>query len=489
MKRLIAILLVALLAFPALARDWYFAQVSAGANDGTSCANAKSWSFVDTAGNWGVGATKIQAADTLRMCGTITNQVVFRAAAAGITFETGAGITLGGSETRLLYINGRSNVTVDGGSNGYLECTANGSGLTWTNGIVGIDASNTTNCTIKNLLFRNLIVHTSLDDHQVDTPGAVYSSPAAGLLVVTNCVFTNVCWAIEVLTCRTNTTMVFGGNSFYNYDHGVALGMSSNTGPFHVTLITNSFGPTVNWDTTINKYHHDGLHSYNGGTGYVALVVAKNVFYGDWGGNNTGHVYSEQDPTNMVCWDNLHLFNSTNTLANGCWNMPNGSIGINNSYVGDGVTTGQIAIYCGATGRQVYLTNNLFSGLGVNFTVPAPFTSVVVSGRNNLYAGSTAANPWRLNLVNYATFAAWNAVVGEVGSSYTANALLNSVGYPSTVGSPVVDAGYAIGSAYATDISGVVRPQRLAWDIGAYEFPGTVGWILSGGKVYNAVVP
>ena len=54
------------------ANDIYIAQAATGANSGSSCANARAYSFFNTASNWGTGASQIGPGTTVHICGTIT---------------------------------------------------------------------------------------------------------------------------------------------------------------------------------------------------------------------------------------------------------------------------------------------------------------------------------------------------------------------------------------------------------------------------------
>lgn len=80
MKLVLGMLLLILFPVFAYAETLYIGQSSAGAGDGTSCANQRAISFFNTAGNWGVGANKISAGDTVYLCGTITTAMTVQGA-------------------------------------------------------------------------------------------------------------------------------------------------------------------------------------------------------------------------------------------------------------------------------------------------------------------------------------------------------------------------------------------------------------------------
>jgi len=141
MKRcLLGLLFTLLLALPASASltNVYIAQSSAGSADGTSCANAYAVTFFNTSGNWGSGSSQIGPGTTVHLCGTFT----FSAGATALTFNgsgtSGNPITLlweSGAVLQAPYFsaatfgingNGASYVVINGGTNGVIQNTANG---------------------------------------------------------------------------------------------------------------------------------------------------------------------------------------------------------------------------------------------------------------------------------------------------------------------------------------------------------------------------
>ena len=60
----------------------YLSQSAAGSGDGSSCANARAVSFFNSSSNWGAGATQIGPGTVVRLCGTITSDMVTAGAGA-----------------------------------------------------------------------------------------------------------------------------------------------------------------------------------------------------------------------------------------------------------------------------------------------------------------------------------------------------------------------------------------------------------------------
>ena len=107
----------------AAAVDIYFAQGATGANDGSSCANARAMSTHAAADD--------ATGNTLHLCGTITGAsgatgFTFMGGNVTLVFETGAKLSSPSWGAAVLSI-GKSNIIVDGGANGIIENTLAGS--------------------------------------------------------------------------------------------------------------------------------------------------------------------------------------------------------------------------------------------------------------------------------------------------------------------------------------------------------------------------
>ncbi len=476
MKLLAVFILVSQIA---LAEDLYIAQTSAGSDDGTSCANAHAASWFNDGSNWGSGAGKISAGDTVHLCGTITSALTMQASGTvgnriTIYFESGASIST--AATTCLNAVNKTNFVVDGGVNGIIQNTANGTGLANSNTTSGIYASGSEQFEVKNLSIKNLYVHTNRSDGSIDftTQGAVYCNGYGTNVSIHNCIFSNACWVLNMQSGNSSYLNI-SSNAFYNYDHGVGLAGGIMLVPALVNIYSNHFGTTSNWDSTANSYHHDGVHIFFG-TGILSGVnFFDNIFDGDWGTNNTAHLFFEGDynhidpiaQKNFLIYNNAFIQWPNNVLNNGflAGGGTNWSL-LNNTFLGSGMTN-SAAIY--VTGKNLRVTNNVFSGV-TTFIDSTTMTNGTYD--YNVYANQIAAGnaAWQLNGSTYSTIANWRtATGGEVHSSLIADAGLNSSAYP-LVGSAVIDSGASLSSLFTADLAGVSRPQGSSWDIGAYEF-------------------
>ena len=112
---------------------------AAGYNTGADCADAYAYTFFNYSGNWGRGSLGIGPGTTVHLCGTITSQLAAQGSGAlaspiTILFEANAKISVPvcSSAYGCLNLGSNSYITVDGGANGIVESSSNGTG----NGVV-----------------------------------------------------------------------------------------------------------------------------------------------------------------------------------------------------------------------------------------------------------------------------------------------------------------------------------------------------------------
>lgn len=121
------------------AEDLYLALTDTGAANGTSCANARIYTWFNSAANWGGGAGEIDPGDTVHVCGVWTggNATSFLQFQADgtvgnvvtILFETGAEMRPNYcASAGCIDLNGKSYILINGGS----TCGNDGSATGWT---------------------------------------------------------------------------------------------------------------------------------------------------------------------------------------------------------------------------------------------------------------------------------------------------------------------------------------------------------------------
>lgn len=490
-KGIVICLLSFLLTEPCcLAADFYFAQTAAGGQTGVDCADAYAVTWFSTPGNWAnpKQTGKVGPGDTVHLCGTISSELnAQNSGSTGspitILFEPGAKISLGACDNTngCLSIQGRSNITVDGGTacgyvgtdttcNGIIENTANGTGLTYQQDSVGIMAASCNNCEIRNLTIQNMYVHSSPNDTTIDQTGSNAIRFYGSNVLIHNNMIHDVGWSIYYVLSYGNysNTQIYN-NDIYNTDHGVAVGGYGSYTGAGISIHNNHIHDYANWDTTTDAYHHDGVHLYatNGARG-VAQVY-NNVFGGEPGRCFTSHTFVESGMDGSAIFNNVYLAPSQT------WNGNFGAIGFggsnisvyNNTLFGQSVS-GTYGILMSGTASTV--ENNVISGFWADFFWYSPSSSVIMD--YNMHA-----NYNRVGMVNggntYASLSAWQTYTSqEVHSLAVASAQLSPTGIPRT-GSPVVGAGINLSSlgisALGSNPAGFFRPSTGPWDIGAYD--------------------
>jgi hypothetical protein len=503
--------LVFLFAIPARATNAVFiAATSSGANDGSSCANAKALSYFNTSGNWSGSPTGIQIGPdtTVHLCGTFTasaganSYLQFQGSGTSghpiiLKWETGAivqapyfAFTNGG-----LDLNGKSFITIDGGTNGILQNTANGTGLTYqqdTALIAGLGNS----VTITNLSMLNVYQHTIGDNAGGGTQGfafAVYVPSASNLTVGPNNSFTqcNVC--VKYGFEGGEHDLIITGNNFSLSNQAIEMG-PDNVGVKVMTNVQvdhNTYTPSRNWDNTLNYYHHNFFHPFTNTAGSSftgSLQVFDNTASGDMGQHSTSMIFIENNNGggggSMGPW---YIFNNTFNKTNSdspsgsgvvALMSPNGFF-LNNTIVqpnSNGANSWtSLNFYGGATGWTV--KNNIFSGGETQIGVQNPAT---LTADDNVYYGSITAdgNSFAYHSTYTSSISTWRTACACDASSTTANPqLTSSLGIGA--GSSAINLGANLTSLSITpldsDLIGVARPGSGAWTSGAYVGGGGGG--------------
>ena len=416
------ILAVVVCASFCFANDVYLANSSAGANDGSSCANAKAYTYFNSSGNWSATPTGIQIGPgtTVHLCGTITDSLsgnMFTAQGSGsagnvvtIKFETGASLQSPG-ESVFINLNSQSYFLIDGGptcgyKNGaFAASTAcNGSIYNTLNGYAGqtcpggscLYQVNTkaiiapgNNIEVRNLQIGPIYIHGDTSDLTFSPPGPGCITNGTG----TNYNFHNliahdVAWCINAGTSNFNLSY----SEIYNADHGIATGQVSDT-PVTINSVVvhdNWFHDFSAWDTTDNSFHHDGMHFFSycdtnvGGnetycpaTIITGVNVYNNVFSGNWGGNTNTNIFFEYNINGNV-FNNVSAVTlaSGHVLANGFFNCAGGANGknyFNNTVIGSAGGTVQTYHVLGICGGPSQLIENNVATDSTMLSTNGPF--------------------------------------------------------------------------------------------------------------------
>src|SRR5579884_1844485 len=492
----------------ATANDIYIAQNAAGTANGSSCGNAYSYTFFNSSGNWGTGSNQIGPGSTVHICGTIT----FPAGTAGlvaqgsgasgnpvkILFESGAilqspyflngGANAGGA----INLANKSYIIIDGGSDGIIQNTGNGTSGSYPNQAptIGINADNSNTVTIQNLTIQNMYVRTSTSDSSVDQTqlNSIHAYPVNNF-VINNVTLHDAGWHLAVY----GNNVTISNSNIYNMDHGLSAGLGS-TGYSGLYIYGNHFHDMSRWDDTTgaNPYHHDAIHLWgtSGSGGWSNVYIYNNRFDGNAGmpgGGANGWIYFEYviGPT--------YIFNNVLTSSPGT-SFPSelGPFGgTTTQLIANNTMFGYGSAGCtnpGATGFAsqspgITLKNNIFADQYVTVYIKEPGGPAPGGFNNNVYGNTSiacggSAHTWSFQGTDTQSLATWQAASGGDAQAVLATASqinLSSNGVPQA-GSVALNAGANLTSlcsgtlvALCSDITGKPRPTSGPWDAGAYE--------------------
>ena len=502
MRRSILILIFLVSALPAGAKDFYIAAKQAGTGSGTGCSTAKPSTWFNTGTSWGTGATQIGPGTIVHLCGAFTGtagQQLLLVRGNGtstspitIKFETNAVLTAPyWSSQGAISVVGRSYVVIDGGTNGLIKNTANGTGRGYAQDTRAIYAPSCTGCVIKNLTIADLYVRTSISDLAVKQTAV-------------NCVY----WlnshniTITHVTCHDAGWAFTGyGNNFtlsycniYNIDHGLAFGPQGTNSGF--SIHDNHIHDYVKWDSTTNAYHHDGLHIW-GQNGGIATngVIYNNIFDGDSGVNITAHIYLQDSIKNVSVYNNVFLVPYNRTI-NSLWFsgitqagvLPGGPATGNSAYNNFIRTGGHLhgaAIFAMAQSNFTAINNVLLGGnADISFQGGGYLSTAGINNNiyQDLWADGASLNAFNYQGHNYHDLASWQAAchcdsrsklvpASKINASSLGQLLSGSVAVSAAANLLNISSGSL--SALSKDKVGAARQLSGNWDAGAYKFGST----------------
>jgi hypothetical protein len=394
-------------------------------------------------------------------------------------------------------ISGNSYITVNGGSNGVIQATANGSALAnqQDNGVCVISRTGSpVNVTIENLTCSNIYVDSSLSDNGgQDTYG--FDIWNASNMVIQNNTIHDTKWGIRNSYANgvTYSNLIVTGNNIYNIDHAWFGSDSNSNSPGAVMsgfyIYGNTFGSMVNWDNSNDDNHHDWVHLNTNSTAtrFTNFYEYNNFGSGDPGVYNTSAGFFSY-PAAVAAESGLYVFNNVfvNTSTGHCLN--NGFISlyyvgattvVNNTFVSLASTCHDSGLNYNAGSTGITFENNIVQNT-VNAAIYAlPGTTITASNYNDFYQSlSWYKGTW------FATLTGWQTASGFDANSTTGNPALTSSYHLSGSTSAAWQKGanlYSICNgqpnpgigALCSDNAGVARSSSANWDIGAYYDSGS----------------
>ncbi len=524
-------LAVFLLSIAAQGQNIYVAQASAGGRNGVDCADARDLGNL-TAGDWAPG-------NTIHLCGTITSPTGSSGLVAlgsgtssqpiTIKFEPGTilqspyfgynngcsslATCLGGIE-----VYNRNYIVIDGGTNGIIQNTANGTHLAYHTASSGITLSGN-NYIIRNLTIQNIYANdptTGTDLFGLFTYDIV-ALPGSYNLTVCNNTLNNAHSGIAEDTvggavptyplpsCASNT-FTSGTNLYGNTlnDHVWQINPMGSSTPV-VNIFNNDMSGAANWIYTPNPsayYHTDGVIAYGDAGAQLKVYLFNNLFhdtafgtaafyctYGTTGSGCAAYVFN-----NIFEVDTAEANSSTALWLNGTAGYPLGPYYIyNNTFINNGYM-----LMLGGDNEAVTFENNLVSeGVsGGNYFYTKqygsnPLPSVLAAADYNSFYGGRG-----LSISGVGAYWCWPQTGGTpstCGSSYNGPWVKSGFDTHSISSNSQIDASYKLPPAspdlhagtnltflcsvsglgpLCFDKTGVARPPVGGWDIGALQVQG-----------------
>jgi hypothetical protein len=492
MRKFLFIFAFFFVVLPIRATDLYIAQTATGGNTGADCGDALPYTFFNVSSNW---PSRIGPGTTVHICGTITapagasSFLSFQGSGTNgnpitLKFENGAILTAPYWGTQgAITVNGVSYAVVDGGSNGIVQATANGTGLTYQQNGAGVWLSNCSNCEVKNLSISNIYVHNSLSDENGGGSYSIYWLGGSNVTIDNNTVDdAKWCLYFAYPGGTTISDVNIYSNTIYNCDHGVVVGDGNGNAILNGSnsVHDNIIHDFSNWDDNQNGNHHDGIHVWAAHTGsqVTGLSIYNNYIYGQPGTHMNSHIYIAGGIGTIT---GTYLFNNVMANPNSAAAPASGFIAdygtntniLNNTMQGSSKSnTGGICILTYLSGNTI--RNNICSTVYVGIYVE-PGSSIGTSDYNDFYNLSSVAfdnSNW------YSTIADWRSAPGSPDvHGVSGNPLLSST-FQLGTGSAAIGVGADLSSlginALNLDKAGAQRPSgSVFWDMGAFQAGGS----------------
>ena len=499
-KFLLAMILVILGATFSVASDIYVAQNAAGGNNGGDCADAHAVSWFNSSANWGSGNGQIGPGTTVHLCGTFN----VSSGTAGITvlgsgtnanpitilMEPNAIIQsayLGASDLFTsscgpasaclagIQVYARNYVVLDGGANGIIQNTANGTNLANHQASLGILVHAADHVIVRNFTIQAIYINAGSSPSASDTSGASTA---------------------DIRVDGDSTNIAIYNNTLNSARIGISSSTSGNTGPancptpigtvgvtspasvpaptgnwgicyYNNTLsdhpwqiLTNGSGSVnvfsneegdigslpgwLNWQYPTSAYHQDGIFVWGGETHILTGYVYNNYSHGDLGqGSPSAHLYCAADDesgTNasgcaLVAFNNVIVQTGSSQWPNDARNDQLIAVDLSSYSLSGPITLYNNTLVGGSYAVEIYTDGGTPQGGPAAFTfknniwkpgVPGSSTgwfeqetnggtvmSSVTASNNIYFNGNTSGNgPWQINNTQYHTASTWAAACG-----------------------------------------------------------------------------
>ena len=475
-----------------------------GSASGNCTSNVQTPAFFNNSANWGSGASQIGPGTVVLFCGTFTGtagQAGFTFQGSGsstspvtLKFDTGAVMTApywGGATTGAINCTGQSYVTVDGGTNGTIQNSANGTALGNHQSSYGLFFNSCPDAEIENLTIRNIYINQGGASTSTDVGGQNTGDISLQGKSTNTKIHNNV-----LSNSRTGIWISFdsGGDAsgiqLYNNtinDHPWSINIgadNTNSTASGVSIHDNVISDWSNWQFPIATYHTDGIIVYNDVTTAPigTYSIYNNTFTGTLGnGSPTGYIACGETSACTI-FNNVMVDTGSYACYGYIWLYISGGPDYvnNNTLIGSSTTSGS-SVAVTLDGSPVTVKNNIFLNVAIGLHDYATLNLDVVASDHNLWLTTGGGAPQvATNDSKWITYSAWQAL-GFDANSVTSNPLLSST-YVPQAGSPVIGRGANMTTMgiSALDADKVGTPRAGTgnctpgiagcWDAGAYAY-------------------
>ncbi len=463
-----------------------------GSASGSCTSNVQTPAFFNNSANWGSGATQIGPGTVVLFCGTFTGT----AGQTGFTFQgsgtAGSPITLQfdtGAQMTAPYwgsaisCSGKSYVTVNGGTNGSITNTANGTSLANQSTSFGVNFNSCPNSVIENLKISNLYVNqgssSSASDINGQSTACIEMSGTSTSSTVTRNTVSQCKIGIQVSTDPGGdaSNAVISNNNISDMDWGIQLGGGdSGDTATGVQIKGNTITNWTNWQYPISTYHTDGIILYNqAATSTITASIYNNYIYGSLGtatSSPTAYVFCSTDTTCTI-FNNLFVEPDIYSVPFWAGSGTGNHALYNNTFIGPA----SIVLGMTTTLGPVTMENNIISGAGTGISDYYNLATDVKTSNYNVWVNSSGGAPQfsANDGSSYYTYSQWQALGGydanssTTSQSFTSSYTLNSGSSAASIGANEMGLGM---TALDTDKAGNGRPATGAWSSGAYQYGG-----------------
>lgn len=166
--RIIMLLAVAILLADSstAATNIWVSNSGSGDQSGRDTYNTTSINWLNTSTNWGKNLAQVVPGAIIHLVGNISTNIIIKGSGLSnqpttLLFESNAVMSAPawiGTGLSAIYVKTSTNIVIDGGANGLIECTANGTPAFFSKSAIcnGVYLDGCENCVIKNLTIRNI---------------------------------------------------------------------------------------------------------------------------------------------------------------------------------------------------------------------------------------------------------------------------------------------------------------------------------------------